>query len=313
MSKGFIKTIVGLSVATASVYGINEVINSLATSKKLNEQRTGAYYPSRFGDIFYTESGHGNPVLLVHDLHHDNSSMEWSKVIPLMKDNLKVFALDLLGCGKSDKPNITYTNFMFVQLIEGFIKNIIKEKTDIVVTGDSFPFALMVKKSNPELVGKIITINPTDLRKQIKVPNKHSKLAADILGLPIAGAFIYNMMNKQEETDFLFNQKYYYNKSQVPQEIKDYYYESAHYKNSGGRFLLASQAGRYTNLDVRKAIHETKDIIILASRNRAQSTFIINEYTKLNPQIEVNYLSSVKLLPQLECPEKTYNRIMRYL
>lgn len=313
MSKSFIKAIIGFSVATASVYGINEVINTLATSKKLNEQRVGAYYPSKFGDIFYSEAGQGKPVLLIHDLHHDNSSMEWSKIIPMMSDNLKVYALDLLGCGKSDKPDMTYTNFMYVQLIEGFIKKIIKEKTDIVVTGDSFPFALMAKKTNPDLIGKIIAINPADLRKQVKIPNKTSKLAADILGLPIAGPFIYNMMNKQEETDFLFNQKYFYDKSQITQDLKDYYYESAHYKNSGGRFLLASQAGRYTNLDVRKTIKEMKDIIILASRNRAQSTFIINEYINLNPQIEVNYLSSVKMLPQLECPEKTYNRIMRYL
>lgn len=313
MSKNFLKTIIGISVATASVHGINEVINTLATSKKLNDQRVGAYYPSRFGDIFYTESGHGNPVLLIHDLHHDNSSMEWSKVIPLMEDNMKVFALDLLGCGKSDKPNMTYTNYMYVQLVEGFIKKIIKEKTDIVVTGDSFPFAIMVKMSNPDLVGKIIAINPADLRNQNKVPNKQSKLAADILSLPIAGSFIYNMMNRQEDTDYMFNQKYFYNKSAVPQDLKEYYYESAHYKNSGGRFLLASQAGRYTNLDVRKAIHNCKDLVILASRNRTQSTFIINEYTRLNSQIEVSYLSGVKQLPQLETPEKTYNRIMRYL
>jgi len=313
MSKGLLKTVVGVSVATASIYGINEIINTLATSKKLNEKRIGAYYPSRFGDIFYTETGHGKPVLLIHDLHHDNSSIEWSKLIPLMSDNQKVFAPDLLGCGKSDKPEMTYTNFMYVQLIEGFIKKIIKEKTDIVVTGDSFPFVLMLKKNNPELIGKIIAINPTDLRKQVKLPSKQSKLIADILSLPIAGSFIYNMINKQDETDFNFNQKYFYNKSEITQELKDYYYENAHYKNNGGRFLLASQAGRYTNFDIRKAIKSSKDIVIIASRNKAQSTFIINEYTKLNPKIEVNYISSAKQLPQLECPTKTYNRIMRYL
>ena len=99
----------------------------------------------------------------------------------------------------------------------------------------------------------------------------------------------------------------------LPYELKDYYYESAHYKNSQGRFLLASIAGRYTNLDIRKTLKETKDFIILASRNRAQSTFITNEYIKINPKVEVSYLSGTKLLPQLETPDKTFNRIMRYL
>lgn len=313
MSKHFLKTIASLSIAAASVQGINVVVNDLATRKKLNEQRVGAYFPWKYGDIFYTENGQGNPVLLIHDLHPDNSSIEWSKIIPLMKDSAKVFAFDLLGCGNSDKPNITYTNYMYVQLIENFIKNVIKEKTNIVVTGDSVPFAIMAKKTSPELIGKIIAINPTDLRKQVKLPNKNSKLAADFLGLPVAGPFIYNVINRKDETDFLFNRKYFYNKELVTDELKDYYYESAHYKNSQGRFLLASIAGRYTNLDIRKTLKETKDFIILASRNRAQSTFITNEYIKINPKVEVSYLSGTKLLPQLETPDKTFNRIMRYL
>ena len=46
-----------------------------------------------------------------------------------------VYTLDLLGCGKSDKPNFTYTNFLYVQLVTDFINNVIGEKADVIVTG----------------------------------------------------------------------------------------------------------------------------------------------------------------------------------
>ena len=54
-----------------------------------------------------------------------------------------VYTIDLLGCGRSDKPNITYTNYLYVQLIDNFIKDVIKEKTDVVATGSSVSFTVM--------------------------------------------------------------------------------------------------------------------------------------------------------------------------
>ena len=68
------------------------------------------------------------------------SSMEWDKVIDTLSREHTVYTIDLLGCGKSDKPAITYTCYLYVQLLTDFIRDIIGEKTDIVATGASVFF-----------------------------------------------------------------------------------------------------------------------------------------------------------------------------
>ena len=79
-------------------------------------------YSSRFGDIFYTKKGHGTPLLLIHDLKCAASAAEWDSIIDSLAENHTVYALDLLGCGRSEKPKMTYTNYIYVQLINNFIK-----------------------------------------------------------------------------------------------------------------------------------------------------------------------------------------------
>ena len=65
--------------------------------------------------------------LLIHDLTPSSSAYEWSKMIDELAESHTVYALDLLGCGRSDKPSITYANYLYVQLITDFAKQVIKE------------------------------------------------------------------------------------------------------------------------------------------------------------------------------------------
>lgn len=52
--------------------------------------------------IAYFESGAGEVVLLVHGI--TTYSFIWKRIAPLLTDRYHVIAVDLLGCGASDKP-----------------------------------------------------------------------------------------------------------------------------------------------------------------------------------------------------------------
>lgn len=52
--------------------------------------------------LTYHRAGRGEPVLLVHGIM--TYSFIWRKIIPLLSKNYDVIAVDLLGCGDSDKP-----------------------------------------------------------------------------------------------------------------------------------------------------------------------------------------------------------------
>jgi len=50
----------------------------------------------------YYEEGEGETVLLVHGI--TTYSFIWRRIVPFLRDNYRVIAIDLLGCGDSDKP-----------------------------------------------------------------------------------------------------------------------------------------------------------------------------------------------------------------
>ncbi|MFR8755922.1 MAG: hypothetical protein ACLVG5_03785 [Clostridium sp.] len=101
--------------------------------------------------------------------------------------------MDLLGFGRSEKPNLTYTNYLYVQLISDFIKSEIGHRTDVAATGDSSSIAVMACSNSPELFDRLLLINPESLLSSSLVPGKNARLYKLILDLPIAGTLIYNI------------------------------------------------------------------------------------------------------------------------
>lgn len=81
------------------------------------------------------QKGTGSPILLIHDTLPGASGYEWSKIEDELAIDHTVYTVDLLGCGRSDKSSITYTNFVYVQMISDFIKKIIGQKTDVIASG----------------------------------------------------------------------------------------------------------------------------------------------------------------------------------
>ena len=114
------------ALAAGTIYGINTFIDATAGVRKYLNTTSGRFFEWRYGNIFYTKQGKGTPVLLIHDLHPASSCAEWEKIVKKLEKEHTVYTLDLLGCGRSDKPNFTYTNYMYVQLITDFVKKIIE-------------------------------------------------------------------------------------------------------------------------------------------------------------------------------------------
>ena len=131
------------TLTTISIYGINKAISVSSSMKNLLKTERGKFFNWRYGNIYYTKQGKGTPLLLIHDLNPASSSYEWEKIAKHLAKHHTVYKLDLLGCGRSEKPNMTYSNYLYVQLITDFIKNIIGAKADIISTGESSSFTLL--------------------------------------------------------------------------------------------------------------------------------------------------------------------------
>lgn len=302
------------ALATGIIYVINRLVFATAVLKNLLKSSADNYYNWRFGKVYYKKKGHGSPVLLIHDLTVYSSAYEWNKVINELAETHTVYAIDLLGCGRSEKPRITYTNYLYVQLIADFIKNVIGEKADVIASGYSGSFTVLASYTNPEFISKIILINPPSLASLNKVPSKRSKLYKFILEFPIFGTLIYNIKTCQSNIQLLFTEKYLYNPFSVTPEMVDTYYEAAHKSLSNSKFLLSSLVAGYTNNNITHALKEiNQSVTILYCEGENDSEKIAESYTTCNPAIESCMLKHAKHLPQLETPGKFLETLNIYL
>ena len=122
MKKKLVQAAVLATITAGAIYSINKCISIFANASATLSNPNGLQYQWRFGNVFYTKQGQGKPILLIHDLTCGSSDLEWKSIVNTYAKDHTVYTLDLLGCGRSDKPAVTYTNYMYVQLITDFIK-----------------------------------------------------------------------------------------------------------------------------------------------------------------------------------------------
>ncbi|WP_170769435.1 haloalkane dehalogenase [Ruegeria lacuscaerulensis] len=70
--------------------------------------------------IHYVDEGKGAPILFLHG--NPTSSYLWRNIIPYAAKGHRAIAMDLIGMGKSDKPDIPYRFVDHVPFVDGFIK-----------------------------------------------------------------------------------------------------------------------------------------------------------------------------------------------
>jgi len=151
-AKNKIITAILLSAGTAAGTAlINKYIKMTAISKNLLSVQEPHCYKWRLGNIHYTKTGNGKPLLLIHDMDSSSSGCEWDNLISQLKNQYTIYTIDLLGCGRSEKPNLTYTNFLYVQLINDFIKSEIGHRTNVITSGSSSSLVTMACGYNLDL------------------------------------------------------------------------------------------------------------------------------------------------------------------
>ena len=82
-------------------------------------------FPSQFVEVkgsrmHYVEQGGGDPILLLHG--NPTSSYLWRNVIPHLSGQGRCIALDLIGMGQSDQPDIDYRVATHAEYVAAFIE-----------------------------------------------------------------------------------------------------------------------------------------------------------------------------------------------
>ena len=303
-----------LGASIAGIYTYNKFIGKTASQKNLLSDKDGEYYNWKHGNIFYTKSGEGTPVLLLHDTDSASSSIEWHKLIHRLSKNHTVYTIDLLGCGRSDKPALEYTNYLYVQMLHSFMKDVIQEKTVVIASNISASFVIMAAHLDNALFEKIVLINPASMKQLDVIPDELSKFKKTIIQLPFVGTFVYNIMNNMQHIDEAFRTRYVTKSQLISSSIEDIYYEAAHKDGSNGRFLYSSLLGNYVNNNISHAVKAiTIPTLIIGSIEMKQYALALDDYHKLNQSIDIVRINNGSLYPHMEIPEKISSLIKDFI
>jgi len=177
--------------------------------------------------IQYTVKGTGRPLVLVHGF--GASIGHWRKNIPVLAAaGYRVFALDLLGFGGSQKAPINYTIEVWVELLKDFWQEHIQERAVFIGNSIGALISLMVLTEHPEIAAGGVLINSAGGLSHR--PHELNPVLRIVMGAfnrvvrsPITGKFIFNRIRQKSQIRRTLYQVYR-NRQAVTDELVDLLY-----------------------------------------------------------------------------------------
>jgi len=124
----------------------------------------GTYWQWREQSIYYVKAGTGQngrpPLLLIHGF--GASTDHWRKNVAGLSQEFEVWAIDLLGFGRSAKPDWIYGGDLWRDQLHDFIQRVIGQPA--VLAGNSIGgyAALCVAAQHPESVVGLVLLNSAE-------------------------------------------------------------------------------------------------------------------------------------------------------
>ena len=303
-------TTTAISLGVISIGNYKEFKHS--TKNNLLSTPDSLFYEWRFGKIHYTKQGKGTSLLLLHELSPINCDYEWHLIKNELSKKYTVYTLDFLGCGQSDKPSLTYTNFLYVQMLADFIRQIIGQKSQIIASGNACSIVTMLCNYDKQLVDKIIFINPPNLKETSKAPSKRKRNLKKLLSLPIIGTLIYNLQHSENIIEETLQQQFLDSNS-ISKDDLLLRKECAHLGSSSCKDFFTSLKSDYLNFPICNTFKNLNNqIVILGGTNEPNIHSNLKEYKHLNPSIEIDFIKNSKHYPALENPTELLNLISIY-
>lgn len=112
-------------------------------------------YPSKYCDVLgsrmhYVEHGSGDPILFLHG--QPTWSYLWRNVMPALEGRGRLIAVDLIGYGMSDKPDIGYEMTDHIRYLEVFIDALGLDNMTLVIHDWGSFFGFHYAMNNPDRV-----------------------------------------------------------------------------------------------------------------------------------------------------------------
>lgn len=300
------KAAVGLGAAAAAAYGVyllgaprgrrrpvTELGNAL-NARLSYRSWNGVHY------AYYSRHGQGDPIVFLHSINAVASAHEMRPLFQRFQreTDRPLYALEWLGFGHSDRPEVRYTPELLEDQLEHFLERVVRAPAGADVVGLSLgaTYAADVARRRSDLVRSLVALEPAGLGEE---PSPIAEGWAKLLfTLPGVQRAFYERLTTPEALYEFSKANLFAPEFGVPDEFVEFGAETARVEGASyplDDFLsgnLFPDAGRESFLRMRQpllVIHGTVD-------DRR-----MEPYTEL-PELEARPNASVLALPTGSLP-----------
>jgi pimeloyl-ACP methyl ester carboxylesterase len=209
-------------------------------------------YASPVGEIAYQRLGDGPPVLLLHSFGPGHQCGEWQIAAEILAERHTVFAPDLLGWGRSEKPEITYDGELYIQLLLDFLHEVVGERTWIVAAGLPAAYAVQVGVDHPELLRGLGLVVPLGIEIHGDEPDFKDAAVHRMLRLPVLGTSALNLYTSRSSVENHLKREVFAHPDRVDASLVESHYRAAH--QPGAHRALAAYLAGYLNHGVEDVL-----------------------------------------------------------
>ncbi|NCJ05886.1 alpha/beta fold hydrolase [Synechococcales cyanobacterium C] len=178
----------------------------MGLSLTLETQPPQLYWQWRDWKIHYVQQGNSGPCLLL--IHGFGASTDhWRQNLVALSQHYRVWAIDLLGFGRSQKPAVNYTGELWRDQLQDFCREVIK--SPVYVAGNSLGgyAALCLAVDCPEWVEGVILLNCAGPFSEDERPTGRRQSGSALMGrfLKLPGAtevlswFLFQNMRRRSQ------------------------------------------------------------------------------------------------------------------
>jgi pimeloyl-ACP methyl ester carboxylesterase len=267
-------------------------------------------YRWRGGDLGYAVAGEGEPLVLVHGIYAGASSLEFRKNFGELSRSFRVYALDLLGCGLSERPRRRYGSGDVTNQVEDFAREEIGVPVHLVASSLSAALSVPALVRSPRLFKKVVLVCPTGYGS---LGRPSGYLGDAIYGLflaPILGDALYHAIVSRRGIRYYLGNMAYHDPGFVSAELVEDYYRVSHQR--GARYLPAAFVSGKLNLGVADYWPRVPHRTLICWGREARTTPVseVEEFVRRNPRSEPRVFKDAALLPHDE-RSQTFNTEVR--
>jgi len=144
--------------------------------------------------IFYVVKGEGTPVVLIHG--YGAGMWVWERQIEVLSRHNRVYALDLIGHGFSDRPKVPYTPEAYILFFRDFMDGVGIDRATLIGNSMGGGIAWAMAGLFPERVDKLVLINsmPPDVLDQVR--NESFRTLAAIKDIPLLSHLVISSRSR---------------------------------------------------------------------------------------------------------------------